>query len=244
VASILVVDGDPDVRARHVRALEQDRHRVSSAPDGVDAMNAVRASHPLMIVCDLDLSGLDGWGVIEQLKSDDDPAISQVFVLVTSAARSEADEIRAGIEGAVRHLVKPIDPDRLRTAVMDVLGDGSEIDQRRRSRSVALERLAKQERGDGPAVERGPRLTRLERADRLPAEPATVTTDLDLTGLTDKQRVLVEALRQAPSVAAAASMLEVSRSNVYASLRRISRKLDTGSVPSLLHLIRTDKLRS
>ena len=244
VASILVVDSDPDAREQHVLALEQDGHVVASAPDGIEAIAAVRAAPPLVLVCDLDLPRLDGWGVLDQLKSHDDPAISQVLVVVTSAARSEADEVRAGIEGAVRHLLKPIAPDRLCVEVMEVLDGGPELVQRRRAQSTALERLARQERGDAPDVERGPRLTRLERADRMPTEPSPPRSDLDLAGLTDKQRMLVDALRQAPSVAAAASMLEVSRSNVYASLRRISRKLDTGSVPSLLRLIRTDKLRS
>ena len=46
----------------------------------------------------------------------------------------------------------------------------------------------------------------------------------------------------APSVSAAAAGLGVSRSNVYASLRRIARKIDLDSVPELLRRLRGGQL--
>ena len=63
-----------------------------------------------------------------------------------------------------------------------------------------------------------------------------------LDQLSPKQRELLEAIRESSSVSQAASDLSVSRSNVYASLRRISRKLGTRSVPELLAILREGDL--
>ena len=60
--------------------------------------------------------------------------------------------------------------------------------------------------------------------------------------LSPKQRELLDMLNTTSSVSQAASDLQVSRSNVYASLRRISRKLGTRSVRELLALVREGDL--
>jgi DNA-binding response OmpR family regulator len=60
--------------------------------------------------------------------------------------------------------------------------------------------------------------------------------------LSPKQKELLQVLRESRSVSEAAARLDVSRSNVYASLRRIGRKLGTRSVPELLALVRAGDL--
>src|SRR5205823_5081233 len=60
--------------------------------------------------------------------------------------------------------------------------------------------------------------------------------------LSPKQRELLQVLQESRSVSEAAARLDVSRSNVYASLRRIGRKLGTRSVPELLTLVRAGDL--
>jgi DNA-binding NarL/FixJ family response regulator len=62
--------------------------------------------------------------------------------------------------------------------------------------------------------------------------------------LTSKQRELLQALVDAPSVSAAATALGVSRSNVYASLRRVGRKVGVGDVSELLRTLRGGGLAS
>jgi DNA-binding CsgD family transcriptional regulator len=63
-------------------------------------------------------------------------------------------------------------------------------------------------------------------------------------GLTPKQRELLEAVRVAPTVLQAASSLSMSRSNVYASLRRIARRLGVRSVTELLEHVRAGRVVS
>ena len=89
------------------------------------------------------------------------------------------------------------------------------------------------------------RLSRLEHP-RPPLHHAAVEVpdqvmrlDADLT---TRQRALLQALRAAPSVSAAASDLGMSRSNVYASLRRVGRNVGVTDVAELLSLLRAGRL--
>jgi FixJ family two-component response regulator len=190
---------------------------------------------------------LDGWQVLEQLKSADDTALVATPVLMLTALGGPMDRVRGGIEGAVRYLTKPIDLDELRGAVLDALAE-PEPPQRRNAQRRALEMLARIESNSPPSlVDAQPRLrlSALER-DRTPPKaerPASLRAALErLDHLTVKQRALLEAVASAPTVLEAATALGVSRSNIYASLRRISRKLGTSSVPELLAFVRSGQL--
>jgi DNA-binding CsgD family transcriptional regulator len=59
-----------------------------------------------------------------------------------------------------------------------------------------------------------------------------------LTGLSPKQYELLQAVSSTATVRTAAEQLGVSRSNVYASLRRIARKLGVKTVPELVTIAR------
>lgn len=244
MASILVVDDDPHVRHHHQVGLEPEGHSVTASADGLEALSLLRATPPDVVVCDAQDAELGAWTLLQQIKADADPAVSGIGVVVVADFASVDDEIRGGIEGAIRCLAKPVSPDDLCRAVHQVLTDGPELEQRRRAQAAALERLARLETGNAADV--GPRihLTRLERsARRVPTEPDPVGSQLDVGALTEKQQALLGALRQSRSVSVAATELGVSRSNVYASLRRITRKLDVGSVQELLHVLRTEQLQ-
>jgi DNA-binding CsgD family transcriptional regulator len=65
-----------------------------------------------------------------------------------------------------------------------------------------------------------------------------------LASLSDKQMQLIAAVAGAATVRDAAAKLDVSRSNVYASLRRIARKLGVRSVAELVTLARAGDLTS
>jgi DNA-binding NarL/FixJ family response regulator len=188
------------------------------------------------------MPGVDGWGVLEAIKQGPEGPARTVPVLMLTADDNPQSRIRGGIEGAIRYLNKPFSPVQLRAEVNDALGGEPEPVRRRRSQQAALEQLARSERGDdavpGPAGPR-PHLTRLERTPAPVGEPKALTdARARLADLTVKQRELLEHLAATPTVSDAAAELGVSRSNVYASLRRISRKLGIASVPEVLRLVR------
>jgi two-component system OmpR family response regulator len=245
VASVLVVDDEPDIRYLTQLELEVGGHRVMTAADGAEALAAVQAEVPDVVLLDVMMPQVDGWTVLQQLKAHLDDRISSVKVLMMTALAADADRMRGGIEGAVGYLVKPVSADQLRAAIDDVVAAGSERDQRRRAQTGALQELARIERGDGApghAATSGPRLSRLEHA-RPRDEGREVDVARRIGGeLTDNQRGLLRTLASAPSVSAAAADLGVSRSNIYASLRRIVRKTGHESVPELLRRLRAGQV--
>jgi len=243
VASVLVVDDEPDIRYLTQVNLELDGHRVMTAANGEEALAAVQVEVPDVVLLDVMMPGVDGWAVLEQLKSHLDDRIASVKVLMMTALGADDDRLRGGIEGAVRYLVKPVTPEQLRAAVLDVLSGGPEREQRLRAQTGALLELARLEKGvAGHAEGPRPRLSRLEHARAR--EEAPVDEGVRRVGaeLTDKQRALLRSLLASPSVSAAAADLGVSRSNVYASLRRIARKVGDDSVPDLLQRLRAGRL--
>ena len=163
-----------------------------------------------------------------------------------TALGTDHDQARGGIEGAVRYLTKPIAPGDLVNALNEVLAGPPEPEQRKSAQQKGLTSLARIERnaagGDAPSGPQ-PRLSRLEHA-RTPAPVADVVPAAEAAALvgelTPKQRELLEALIAAPSVSAAATELGMSRSNVYASLRRVGRKVGVSDVSELLRLSATD----
>ena len=242
MTTILVIEDEPDIRELIRLNLELDGFDVIVAPDGPEGLTAARASQPDAILLDVMMPGMDGWEVLATLKTEGGPP-SQVPVLMLTARTSELDRVKGGIEGAVRYLTKPFNPADLRTAVADVLAGAPEGVQRRRAQQQALTDLIRIEGGNTAAS--GPDQAR-PRLSRLDGEPITRTRTAppmvaagQLQTLSPKQRDLIAAVAESPTVSEAADRLEVSRSNVYASLRRIARKLGVPSVSDLVNLART-----
>lgn len=249
MATILVVDDEPDIRMLVRFTLGLDGHEVLEAGSGAEALDVVGRHCPDLIVLDVMMPELSGWDTLARLKRHPTPAVQEVPVLMLTALDGPMDRAKGGIEGAVRYLAKPIGPDHLREAVTEALAGDPEPVQRKRARTQALEDLARMERGDGePDVGVGAprmRLTGLESSRPLrSAAAAAPAPDLArLVGnLTPRQRELLEAVRRAPTVLQAASALHMSRSNVYASLRRISRRLEVRSVTELLEHVRAGRV--
>jgi DNA-binding response OmpR family regulator len=109
MASVLVVDDEPDILLLHRLNLEAAGHRVVLAADGVTALERIAEERPDVVVLDVMMPVLDGWGVLERLRLDTRPPP----VLVVSAKSSTADVQRARELGAGDYLSKPYDPDEL-----------------------------------------------------------------------------------------------------------------------------------
>ena len=241
MARVLVADDEADIRSLVRFSLELDGHDVVEATDGIEALRAMGPPEPDVVVLDVTMPRLDGWEVLVRLKTKG-PTESTVPVILLTALDAEVDRIRGGIEGAVRYVTKPFDPDHLRAEVQRAL-DEPEAASRREAARRALERLAVLERGGepggGPPMAH-PRVTRLgPKLDTGPARPKPRRfTAEQLGSLSERQRELVAAVGRTDSVLAAAENLGVSRSNVYASLRRIARRLNVATVTELVAMAR------
>ncbi len=107
---VLIVDDEPPARERLRRMLAEieSLQIVGEAADGAQALEMIAALAPDLVLLDIQMPGLDGFGVIEAL--EDPPAV----VFVTAY---DAHAIRAFEVNATDYLLKPFSRDRLRGAI-------------------------------------------------------------------------------------------------------------------------------
>jgi DNA-binding response OmpR family regulator len=248
VPLVLVVDDEPDIRELIKVNLELAGHRVITAADGREALDAVRREAPDAILLDLMMPEVDGWAVIEELKASSERDLSEIPVLMVTARDDTDHRLRGGIEGALRYITKPFEPEELVAELESALAPGapSEPQQRREVQRSSLEELARREQSGGdpaPPSEPRVRITRLEHAPASSSpSPRLRNAREKVSELSPKQRQLLEALAPRTPVTGVAQQLGMSRSNVYASLRRISRKLGLKGTNELLALLRQGAL--
>jgi DNA-binding response OmpR family regulator len=245
MATVLAVDDEPDILEIVKVNLELEGHTVLVARSGAEALEVVRQGPPDLVLLDIMMPGMDGWDVLARLKRDPELHAMTVPVVMLTALTADDDRVRGGIEGAVRYLTKPFLPADLCTEVNRVLEGEPEPVRRKQVQRESLAELARMEKGASEARsdDARPHVTRLERVPEPQPEPPHMRAARERIGsLSPKQRELLDVLHASASVSQAAADLRVSRSNVYASLRRISRKLGTRSVGELLALVREGDL--
>ena len=101
--TVLVADDEEDVRFLLSRLLGDVGYDVHLAADGLEALDRIDAVHPDLMILDLMMPALDGWGVLARLKKHPAPPI---VVLLT--ARGDPESFSRGMrEGAAAYVTKP-----------------------------------------------------------------------------------------------------------------------------------------
>ncbi|SNQ49575.1 Transcriptional regulatory protein AfsQ1 [Frankia canadensis] len=116
MATVLVVEDDPAVRAALVRHLSAAGHAVRSVGAALDAVREVTQVGCDLVVLDLGLPDLDGASVLRMLRG-----VSDVPVVVATARDDDAGIVRLLHSGADDYLVKPFSPEHLNARVTAVL---------------------------------------------------------------------------------------------------------------------------
>ena len=118
-SGVLIIDDDPVARQILVRFFEGAGFEVAEAADGNAGLVCARELRPALITLDVLMPGLDGWGVLRELKAD--PELARIPVLMVSIL----DEKNKGFAlGASDYMTKPIDRDRLLTLLDKYRADG------------------------------------------------------------------------------------------------------------------------
>jgi CheY-like chemotaxis protein len=113
---VLVVDDESNIRELIAEALDEFGYLVDSAADGAEALDALRHATPDVIVLDLMMPRLNGFGFVESLQVD--PPTASIPVLLVTAAYAPHDAARR--IGAQACLSKPFELDRLVQLVGDL----------------------------------------------------------------------------------------------------------------------------
>ncbi|MGW6959712.1 MULTISPECIES: response regulator transcription factor [unclassified Streptomyces] len=152
-AHVLVAEDD-EMQAELIRrSLLSEGHTATVVHDGSAALDAARRLRPDLVVLDLMLPVIDGFGVCRVLRRDDD-----IPVLMLTA-RSAEDDVLLGLElGADDYMTKPYSPRELMARIRTVLRRSGRADGRRedaviRAAGIAVDPERHEVRCDGAAVE-------------------------------------------------------------------------------------------
>lgn len=116
---ILIADDRASSRELLRIVLERAGYEVLEAEDGNQAVERAVGGNPDLILLDLQMPGLDGYGVLAKLRSDSRFADLPVLALTASAMRGDRERILAA--GFTDYLSKPAGPELLRETVFKIL---------------------------------------------------------------------------------------------------------------------------
>ncbi|HSC27890.1 MAG TPA: response regulator [Vicinamibacterales bacterium] len=114
---VLLVEDHADTRQMYAEFLRPS-FEVIQASDGQNALDAIRARKPDVLVTDISLPGMDGFQLIERMRQD--PATRSIPVVCLSGHGGDVHEERARGAGA-RLIQKPCLPDALADTIIELL---------------------------------------------------------------------------------------------------------------------------
>jgi CheY-like chemotaxis protein len=113
--SILVIDDNPDIRDNTAEILELAGYKTFTAENGKQGVELATREKPSVIVCDIMMPELDGYGVLHMLRKNPD---TQNIPFIFLTAKTERSDFRKGMEmGADDYITKPFEDIELLNAV-------------------------------------------------------------------------------------------------------------------------------
>jgi CheY-like chemotaxis protein len=116
---VLVADDKATSRELIRTVLETSGYDISEAADGIEALRHARELRPDLIILDLQMPGLDGFGVVTELRRD--PTFKGTPIMALTASAMMGDKQRALAAGFDSYVSKPIPLSVLRAEVARLL---------------------------------------------------------------------------------------------------------------------------
>lgn len=123
IKKILIVDDSPTERLYLTDILVKNGFTVSTAVNGDEAIERIRAERPELILMDVVMPGTNGFQVTRAIARD--PELADVPVIICSSKNQETDRIWGIRQGAKDYLVKPVDPERLLASIAALAAGGA-----------------------------------------------------------------------------------------------------------------------
>lgn len=121
---ILIVDDSPLLRATARRAVLQagvDPSQIREAPNGQEALDALRSEAADLVLLDINMPIMDGFQFVEEKAKD--PDLKDVKVALVTTEGNQKRLARMTELGVEHYLRKPFEPEELRTLVASLFGD-------------------------------------------------------------------------------------------------------------------------
>ncbi|MBD2176730.1 EAL domain-containing protein [Pseudanabaena sp. FACHB-1998] len=125
--ALLVIEDDDDIRENICEILELANYRVVSAANGRVGLEVAKQENPDLILSDIQMPEMDGYGFLEELREDPKLAVIP-FIFLTSLG--DRQDLRQGmLSGANDYLTKPINREELLAAIKAQLSKKEKLDQ-------------------------------------------------------------------------------------------------------------------
>src|SRR5687768_16248903 len=112
---ILLIEDNKEIRENTSEILELANYKVTTASNGKEGVEKTQKERPDLIICDIMMPLLDGYGVLHLLSKNEETASIPLIFLTAKADRSD---FRKGMEmGADDYLTKPFDEIELLNAI-------------------------------------------------------------------------------------------------------------------------------
>ncbi|MFW1677042.1 response regulator transcription factor [Pontibacter sp. JAM-7] len=177
-ALVLVIEDDPHIANLVQAYLEHAGMTALVTHDGEQGLQLALAQLPNLIILDLMLPGLDGWEVLQQLRTQSD-----IPVLMLTARGEEADRVQGFALGADDYVVKPFSPNELMGRVHAILRRVRQVhhhDHKLRHGNLLIDQQAHQVRVGHETLPLTPTEYRLLEA--LMQQPGKVLSRVELLG--------------------------------------------------------------
>ncbi len=122
MSKVLVVEDSPPQREMIAALLKDSGLTVTSAGDGVEALEKIQGAKPDIVVLDIVMPRMNGYELCRRLKSD--PQTQEVPVIMCSTKGEEFDRYWGMRQGADAYIAKPFQPQELVGTVKQLLRKG------------------------------------------------------------------------------------------------------------------------
>jgi CheY-like chemotaxis protein len=122
--SVLVVDDDDHAREGIVKLIQIFGGRARAARDGAEALHLVPEVQPDLILCDLQMPRLDGFGFVRGLRRT--PPFHRIFTVAVTGLSGPLDRAATRLAGFDGHFVKPITSEMI-VQLLARAGDASRL---------------------------------------------------------------------------------------------------------------------
>jgi CheY-like chemotaxis protein/phosphoribosyl 1,2-cyclic phosphodiesterase len=116
-ATILLVDDDPDIVRLLTITLQSEGFRLLSASDGIAALEIARAERPDLLLLDWNMPGRNGLDVCRILRTESNPDLRDVPVVLLTAQVGAEDTAAGFAAGVTDYVTKPFKPAHIRSRV-------------------------------------------------------------------------------------------------------------------------------
>jgi DNA-binding NarL/FixJ family response regulator len=113
--TILIIEDEPEMRRNLATILRLEKYNPVTAENGREGLEMARLETPDLILCDVMMPELDGYGVLRELRAS---ASTEATPFIFLTARGEKPDVRAGMNlGADDYLTKPVAKSDLLSAI-------------------------------------------------------------------------------------------------------------------------------